>query len=262
VTAPAPAWLHDLPPIVPAETLAPSACIIDLWSYAYTEVTDASLRARQAALMTAEERARHDRLVGAGNRALFLATRALIRATLSHYRTVAPTAWRFGTHARGKPHVASPAGDPRLHFNLSNTDGLVVCAVSTSFEALGVDTEPTDRRNAGVALADRYFSSTEVAALRALPEASQQRRFLSYWTLKESYIKARGLGLAIPLDQFSFLIDDGRIGISFDPRLGDTPGHWRFVLMDARPNHLVAIGADTGGVEWRLRGRSVVPLLA
>ncbi len=211
--------------------------------------------------MTPEERARHDRFVGEGDRALFLATRALVRTTLSRYAPVAPGDWRFGTHARGKPHIEAPVTAPPLHFNLSNTHGLIVCAVSTTFAAMGVDTEPADRRSATVALADRYFSPSEVAALTALPADRHRRRFLSYWTLKESYIKARGLGLAIPLDQFSFLLDQDPIGIAFDPRLGDDAARWRFALMDARPNHLVAIGADTGGAAWSLRARQVVPLV-
>ena len=253
--------LHDLPPVVPRETLNPESGIIDLWWYPYGSTTDPALLAEHAALMTPEERARHDRFVGAADRALFLATRALVRTTLSRYAPVAPADWRFGTHARVKPHIEAPATTPPLRFNLSNTHGLIVCAVSTTFDAMGVDTEPADRRNASVALADRYFSPTEVAALNALPADRQQRRFLSYWTLKESYIKARGLGLAIPLDQFSFLLDDDRIGIAFDPRLGDNPTRWRFALMEAQPNHLVAIGADTGGAEWSLRARRVVPLV-
>ena len=54
---------------------------------------------------------------------------------------------------------------------------------------------------------------------------------------------------------------DDRIGIAFDPRLGDNPTRWRFALMEAQPNHLVAIGTDTGGAEWSLRARRVVPLV-
>lgn len=253
--------LSSLPPPDVRETLNPASGVIDLWSYAYETMTDPALLQRHAALMTQEEAARHQRFVSARDRALFLATRALVRTTLSRYADVDPAAWRFGTHGNGKPHIEAPSLPVPLHFNLSNTHGLIVCAVSTTFAMIGIDTEPTDRRNASVNLAHRYFSELEEAALRALPEPRHQRRFLSYWTLKESYIKARGLGLAIPLDQFSFLLDQDPIGIAFDPRLGDDAAQWRFALMDAAPNHLVAVGGKTGDRDWRLRGTSVVPLV-
>lgn len=256
------AHLSDLPPPDIAATLNPASGIIDLWWYAYEATTDPALLARHAALMTPEETARHDRFVSARDRALFLATRALVRTTLSRYAAVDPTAWRFGTHGNGKPHIDTPALAVPLHFNLSNTHGLIVCAVSTTFAMIGVDTEPLDRRNASVNLAHRYFSPIEEADLRALPESQHQRRFLSYWTLKESYIKARGLGLAIPLDQFSFLFDRDGISIAFDPRIGDDPAQWRFALMEAEPNHLVAVGGRTGNRDWVLRGAGVVPLAA
>ena len=252
--------LSDLPPPDITETLNPGSRVIDLWWYAYESVTDPDLLARHAALMTEDERARHDRFVFPRDRALFLATRALVRTTLSRYAAVDPAAWRFGTHGNGKPHVETPVLPTPLHFNLSNTHGLIVCAVSTTFAMIGVDTEPADRRSATVDLAHRYFSPGEEAALRAQPPAAQPRRFLSYWTLKESYIKARSLGLSIPLDQFTFLLDQDPIGITFDPRLGDDATRWRFALMDALPNHPVAVGGDTGGRDWALRGQSVVPM--
>lgn len=253
-------WLSALAAPEIAETLSVASGIIDIWWYAYETVTVPDLLARHDELMTQEERARHDRFVFARDRALFLATRALVRTTLSRYAPVDPADWRFGTHGNGKPHIETPALAVPLHFNLSNTHGLIVCAVSTAFAMIGVDTEPLDRRNASVDLAHRYFSAREEAALRALPESEQPRRFLSYWTLKESYIKARSLGLAIPLDQFSFLLDQDPPGIAFDPRLGDDATRWRFALMQAAPNHLVAVGAETGGRDWALRGRGVVPL--
>jgi len=254
------AHLSDLPPPDIAATLNKASGIVDLWWYAYEAATDPALLARHASLMTPEETARHDRFVSPRDRALFLATRALVRTTLSRYAPVDPAAWRFGTHGNGKPHIETPALAVPLHFNLSNTHGLIVCAVSTTFAMIGVDTEPLDRRNASVNLAHRYFSPIEEADLRALPESRHQRRFLSYWTLKESYIKARGLGLAIPLDQFSFLFNRDRIGVAFDPRIGDDPAQWRFALMEAAPNHLVAVGGRTGNRDWVLRGAHIVPL--
>ena len=68
-----------------------------------------------------------------------------------------------------------------------------------------------------------------------------------------------GIGLAIPLDQFSLRVDDA-ISIRFDPRLADDAALWRFALLDAPPHHLVAVGVETGGAALSLRARQVVPL--
>lgn len=255
------ASLADLPVVDPRETLNPAAGIIDLWSYAYQIDDSPALVQAQAALLTPDERARHDRFVKAADRRQFLATRALVRTTLSRYADAPPEAWRFDTVSRGKPVIASPTLTPRLWFNLSNTHGLIVCAVSTRFADLGLDVEPADRGNRGLDLADRYFSRTEVESLARVPAAERSRRFLSYWTLKESYIKARGLGLAIPLGQFSFLLDQPPpIRVAFNSALDDDARLWRFALMDATPRYVVAVGAKTGGEEWVLRAQHVIPM--
>jgi len=80
-----------------------------------------------------------------------------------------------------------------------------------------------------------FFSSAEVKALNRLPTENQKDRFLDYWTLKESYIKARGMGLAIPLDEFSFDLETAG-GISFgnDAVLQDSPEKWDFALFDVK----------------------------
>ena len=62
----------------------------------------------------------------------------------------------------------------------------------------------------------------EVRALRSLPLEAQRHRFLDLWTLKESYIKARGMGLSIPLDKFSIDLDSGtNSAIIFDSDFDD-----------------------------------------
>ena len=68
---------------------------------------------------------------------------------------------------------------------------------------VGVDVEHINRTLTHD-VAERFFSPQEVADLRALPEDEQPVVFFDYWTLKEAYIKARGLGLALPLGQFTF----------------------------------------------------------
>jgi 4'-phosphopantetheinyl transferase len=251
----------DLPPVSIAETLGGGPGIVDLFYFFYEGVDDPELVQAYFALMTPEERARHDRYYFERDRRMFLATRALARTVLSLYADVPPAAWRFGEGERGKPFISVPKATPPLHFNLTNTLGLVVCAVSVAHPAVGVDAEFLERAGETVSIADHYFSVSEARALRSLAVEKQRHRFFSYWTLKESYIKARGMGLALPLEQFSFLLDDGpEIGITFDLRLRDDPRRWRFALLSAADQHLVAVGVDTQGAPLSLRGCRFIPL--
>lgn len=253
--------LRELPPVAVAETLTGRPGIVDLWSFFYDDPNGCAPFDDYFSLLTADERARHDRFYFARDRRLFLATRALVRTVLSRYADVPPPAWRFATGERGKPYISAPPSPVPLHFNLSNTHGLVLCAVSVAHANLGVDTEGLDRNGETVSIADHYFSEREVKALRGLPVRDQRLRFFTYWTLKESYIKARGLGLALPLDQFSFVLDDqSEIGITFAPQLDDEATAWRFALIDAPPRHLIAVGVKSDGVPLSLRAASIVPL--
>src|SRR6185503_2215825 len=149
-----------------------------------------------------------------------------------------------------------------LRFNLSNTEGLIACLVADDRE-IGVDVEDLERRGETVAIADRFFSPLEVAALRAVPEERQRARFFDYWTLKEAYIKARGMGLAIPLDHFSFVIEPGApIGIAFDPRLPDDPSTWQFAQLRPTARHVISVAVRRAGEpDLRLVVRRTIPLL-
>ncbi|PYN81445.1 MAG: 4-phosphopantetheinyl transferase [Candidatus Rokuibacteriota bacterium] len=250
--------VSELPVVSVAETLAGGLGIVDLWYWDDDEI-GVALRAAHAALMTAEERDRYERFRFERDRRLFLATRVLVRTVLGRYVSVASADWRFAAGVHGKPYVAHPRLTPPIHFNLANTTGLIACVVSVAHEAVGVDVERTQELTEAMPLAERYFAASEVQALRALPAAEQPRRFVAYWTLKESYIKARGLGLALPLDQFSFRVDDGRIRVDFDPRLADDPTRWRFSLLDMSPQHVLAVSVDTGCASLSLRVARIVP---
>ena len=114
-----------------------------------------------------------------------------------------------------------------LHFNVSHTDGLVVCLVSTEHE-VGVDVELFSRAPKLLELAPTVFAPRERAALAALPGAAQAGRAVTLWTLKESYIKARGMGLALPLDGFAFHFADDQIRLDVAPALGDDGARWQF----------------------------------
>ena len=111
-------------------------------------------------------------------------------------------------------------------------------------------------------LADRYFSMEEVHDLRSVPESLQRERFLEYWTLKEAYIKAKGKGLSIPLEQFAFRITDNLpLAVWFDPSLDDRPDGWCFLLARIAGRYGMALAVQRDpGEPVRVFFRETVPL--
>ena len=255
-----PASVQHCPPISVAETLAGTPGIVDLWYWLYEPAVESTLLNACDTLMSRDERSRYESLRFERDRCLFLATRMLVRIVLSRYAPVAPGDWRFAPDGTGKPRIAHPLVTPALHFNLANTAGLVACAVSVAHESVGVDVERVDRTVDFKAVAHRCFSAAEAGAVLAAPSAERPRRFFEYWTLKESYVKALGVGLALPLDEFSFTSGDHGIIITFDRRTAEDETRWRFALMDGSPVHVIAVGANTGGTALSLRAAHVVPL--
>ncbi len=246
------------PPDAAPELLAPHQ--VHLW-HAFIPQRDDALNAHQLGLLTAPERERLQRFHFAKDQHRYLITRALVRTVLSRYAPIAPADWAFEPGPQGRPQITNPHPLAQgLRFNLSHSDGLVVLAVTTGRE-VGVDTEST-ARSAPLEVADRYFSRRETAALRALPPSAQPQRFWELWTFKESYIKARGMGLSLPLDQFSFELEtEARAGIAFDTGIADSPTRWRFWQLRPDTEHLVAMCLESTPAEpTEFICRSVTPL--
>ena len=186
----------------------------------------------------------------------------MVRSVLSRYLPIAPEQWQFRANPYGRPEVANEDAEARrITFNLSHTHGLIVLGVALD-RAIGVDVENVREQRAAIEIADRFFAPDEVAALRALPEEQQEQRFFEYWTLKESYIKARGMGLSIPLDRFAFDVEDrAEIRLTIDPSLGDRAERWAFWRLEPKPQYVVAVcGArsDDGACTLRLRRTSTL----
>ena len=233
---------------------------VDLW-LADPGCLEVARRDAYLALCNTEERARYARITHDETRDHHLLTRALVRTTLSRYAPIAPEAWRFTENAHGCPFIASEQNRDGLHFNVSHTHGLIVCAV-TRGRALGVDIEYEPRDSQTTKIADRFFAPAEVAALHRLPESEQRERFFCYWTLKEAYIKARGMGLAIPLKRFWFDVETaGVIRFDNDPVLNDDPGRWCFVRLRAGDDHPLALAVSgNAGQPLTVRAVRTVPL--
>lgn len=233
---------------------------VDLWLAFCGDAQETSLLLRYRTLLTVEERAQADRFYFERDRLRYLVTRALVRTVLSRYARIEPADWRFVASEYGRPLIVDAERVASgLSFNITHTSDLVTLAV-TRDRAIGIDTESLSR-DALLDIADRYFAPAEYQDLRALPATDQPLRFFELWTLKESYIKARGMGLSIPLDRFAFdLRTPGRVSLSFVEGFDDQPQRWHLEQRWATPQHPLALCVERRGAAPIVQARRVVPL--
>jgi 4'-phosphopantetheinyl transferase len=219
---------------------------VHLWIAEPESITEPRVLEECYALLNSEEREKQRRFHFEKHRRQYLVSHALVRRCLSRYAPVPPEAWSFTLNDYGRPEVAGQ-GSPRLRFNLTHTDGMAICAVALEAD-VGVDVEDTQRIGQTVEIADRFFAPAEAAALRALPVERQRERFFEFWTLKEAYIKARGMGLSLPLEQFAFTLESGLPPrVAFDPRLQDEPEAWQFFQLKPSERHQAALAVRRSG---------------
>jgi Phosphopantetheinyl transferase len=220
-----------------------------LWCAYPEDLGDPAIAQACAALLTPQEQQRWQRYKSGRHRRESLATRALMRIALSQHRSLQPEAWRLRENQHGKPYLDPDCG---LQFNLSNSLNLVVCLVSENSE-VGVDVEAHTRAPQIMEVIQRVFSPAERAQLDLLDQAGKLDRVLSLWTLKESYIKARGMGLALPLQKISFLFGGPKgICLQIDPEVDRFPQRWRFCSFDHAGHRVGVLVEQSGQIQLNL----------
>jgi 4'-phosphopantetheinyl transferase len=225
---------------------------IHLFLGSLDDVDIPDIRSACIELLCPGERKQAARFASDRRRREYAFAHGLVRAALSRLAPqVAPAAWRFEKTRHGRPFISAPQSAEHLHFSLSHTDGFVACAVSPC-ERVGIDVEAIDRLVSHLEIARTFFSPAEHADLISLPPAQQRDRFFDLWTLKEAYAKARGLGLQLPLDEFSIHVaPGGKRGVTFSRDLSDDPESWCFSQFSPSPRHRLAV-ADGSGCGLRL----------
>ena len=155
-------------------------------------------------------------------RARTIAAELLARVLLAARSGKLPLELAICRDARGKPY--SPDG--AAFFSWSHGGAWV--ALSIGGEQNGVDVEGPRRRTVVSAIARRFFRPEERRALDEAAESERSQLFLYYWTMKESYLKYTGEGLAGGLESV------------------DTAALWRGDGPAAGRNFLLSDGAVVG----------------
>lgn len=157
-------------------------------------------------LLSRDEQERAEKFRFSEHRQHYIVARGNLRRLLAERLRIAPRAVEFVENNYGKPKLAPVHGSADLDFNLSHSGALALYAF-TSGRAVGVDVELIREIPDIDDLAERFFSPTEIASLKAFPVAQRSSAFLACWTRKEAFIKALGQGLTCPLDAFDVTID-------------------------------------------------------
>jgi 4'-phosphopantetheinyl transferase len=155
---------------------------------------------------------------------------------LGHVLGLAPGPLRFRRNAYGRPELDPPG---RLRFNLTNTVELVAIAVTDEGD-VGIDAEPRSRADSILGLGSAVFTPTERADLSMLPIEMRRARAMHRWTLKEAYMKARGLGFSLPPASFEIDFSNGGPALRLMPPIEDLASRWHLELREI-DDHVLAI---------------------
>jgi len=235
-----------------AEETIPSGTI-DVWPLGLVGTEEC--RRELASLLSPEERERAGRYYFERDRHAFVFARGQMRVLLGRYCGVHASAVRLEKGDAGKPRLAADQALARvISFNFTHSAGRALMAVSVGRE-VGVDLESHDRRTDVLALADRYFFSSELEAIRSAPAELQRTLFFRFWTAKEAVLKAQGIGLGAPLDSFRVdLADDLALTAvhSLDKKHIDEG--WYLRALPCEPGWSAAVVAK--GDDWTVRIRA------
>nr|WP_198380643.1 4'-phosphopantetheinyl transferase superfamily protein [Roseomonas sp. KE2513] len=201
-------------------------------------------------MLSDDERSRATQFRFERDRRSYILRHGRLRETLASYLGAPPERLRLVSGPHGKPFVEGE----EIKFSLSHSRSLMLLAVAHGRE-VGCDIEHRHSDFPCNEVAEHFFSRSEARALNSLPAAQQAEAFFKTWTCKEAYLKARGYGLALPLDS---------VDIALTPnggRLSGACAGWSVQVFEPALRYHAAVVAQ--GNDWHLNVRSLpTPALA
>jgi 4'-phosphopantetheinyl transferase len=206
-----------------------------------SDIADSDL-VRFQQILSPGERERADRFHFEVDRRRAVIGRGYLRLLLGQIQGLPAHKLAFEYDEFGKPGLASNHG-LAPQFNVSHSGGVILIAI-TMGRPVGVDIEKVRNDLDVDNIAARFFSDQERKILASLADTARHKAFFACWTRKEAYLKARGVGLSLPLDQFdvSLLPDE-------EPRLLTTrhdpadAARWKLWELNLSGDYAAALAA-------------------
>ena len=200
-------------------------------------------------LLSSDERERALRFHFPLHRRRFAASRGLLRIVLGAYLDTDPKTLCFRYSDKGKPALGGMHATSPLRFNLSHSENVVLLAVTLGRE-IGVDVEYMRPDLELESIAHRFFSAAECESFDTIPLAQKRVAFFNCWTRKEAFVKAKGDGLSLPLDQFDVSLAAGAPAeiLATRPDAGEKEC-WSMGPLDAGPDYAAALVVEGRNVQ-------------
>ena len=200
--------------------------------------------------LTADERQRAERYVFEQDRTHFVVARGLLRVLLGRYLRQDPPHLRFIYGPHGKPALATDTGGGPCASTFPTLTAWP-CMRSHAVARWGLMSKASGPKSSRRRLPSIFFLPREVTVLRALPTPLQATAFFACWTRKEAYIKAKGEGLSLPLDQFAVSLAPGEpaalLHTAWDPQ---EAACWALQDLAPAPGYRAAVAV--AGHDWHL----------
>ena len=194
------------------------------------------------------EKKRLDKFRFPSDQKLYAAARLIQYMGLCQLLDREPEQIEFTRGAHGKPALQTPndstsdvTQENQLDFNLSHSGNWAVGVFGRA--RVGVDVENCHRNNDVLAIANRYFFAQELDDMFA-EKGVERDNFFKLWTLKEAYMKARGEGISLGLDNFGFIRDytaTSGYKLVCSEKINDDDQNWTFDTAMLDDKHRLSI---------------------
>ena len=174
----------------------------------------------------------------------YIVGRGVLRGLLAHYLSSTPERVQLSYGPNGKPFLADVCNKENLCFNLSHSEGYALFAFTQDRE-IGVDIEYVHAFGEMEEIAKGFFSSDEHLALKTLSKAEKKTTFFNFWTRKEAFVKAVGMGLSHPFDQIDVSQCPGRPVLAMkNDRCSGKESLWSIHDLNAVPGFAAAFAVE------------------
>lgn len=195
-------------------------------------------------LLDENEQTKAKRFIQEKHRNYYVICHGKLRAILASYIHIAPEKIRFEVEELGKPFIIAGGKPHNLKFNISHSANRMIVAVGY-YDYIGVDIEVWNDNIDCYAIANECFAELEATYWKALPDSEKSAAFYRFWTRKESFAKAVGVGITLGVSKIITSVVDAPAKFISIPDCYGAADDWKVVDLDFWPGISGALTVNT-----------------